>query len=289
MLWQLHRPEKSRSGWKFSALPGLFTEEFTYNIRWEFLDIATHSTSLWNKVSPFVIGWPDLDLYLSAMPLALITYILFFGDLVTGDEMIEHAQAARPDEKLELDSTRAHLATGIRNFIMALTAPFFSTQGVMWTGIQVILLKRWALGREKVDSFYDTVSSFYAFFIFTPVLFLLLPAVTLLQPLLPMALAVTLILTGFACATLALSLVKDATERGTMVVFAMALTIFDEPLMGMLVGILSIVALCGPKVFVPGHAEEEFGPVSEPHPKNEAHTKKDAHAKKGALQNESGV
>lgn len=276
-------------GFILAGVIGLFTEEFTYNIRWEFLDIATHSTSLWNKVSPFVIGWPDLDLYLSAMPLALITYILFFGDLVTGDEMIEHAQAARPDEKLELDSTRAHLATGIRNFIMALTAPFFSTQGVMWTGIQVILLKRWALGREKVDSFYDTVSSFYAFFIFTPVLFLLLPAVTFLQPLLPLALAVTLILTGFACATLALSLVKDATERGTMVVFAMALTIFDEPWMGMLVGILSIVVLCGPKVFVPGHAEEEFGPVSEPHPKNEAHTKNEAHAKKGALQNESGT
>lgn len=251
-------------GFVLAGVIGVFTNEFTYNIRWEFLDIATHTVSLWNKASPFAIGWPDLDMFLSALPLALITYILFFGDLVTGDEMIEHAQAARPDEKLEINSTRAHLATGIRNFLMAILAPFFTTQGVMWTGIQVILLKRWALGREKVDSFYDTVSSFYAFFFGTPILFLLLPVVTLLQPLLPLALAVTLILTGFACATLALSLVKDATERGTMVVFAMALTIFKEPWLGMLVGVASILLLCGPKVFLPGHKEEEFGPVSEP-------------------------
>nr|MBX2837773.1 xanthine permease [Gammaproteobacteria bacterium] len=122
------------------------------------------------------------------------------------------------------------------------------TQGVLWTGIQVILLKRWAEGKEKVDSLFDSIGSFYAFGL--PFLFIFLPLVTLLEPLLPLALAVTLILTAFACATLALSLVDDATERGAMVITAMAFSVF-EPWLGLLVGLIAVAALCGPSVFKP--------------------------------------
>ena len=162
--------------------------------------------------------------------------------------MIEQAQKSRSDEKLELDSSRAHMATGLRNVLMAIVAPFFATQGVLWTGIQVILLKRWAQGREKVDSIFDSIGSFYAFGL--PFLFIFLPLVTLLQPLLPLALAVTLILTAFACAALALSLVEDPTERGAMLITAMAFSVF-EPWLGLLVGFITVAALCGLNVFVP--------------------------------------
>jgi hypothetical protein len=74
--------------------------------------------------------------------------------------------------------------------------------------------------------------------------------VTLLEPLLPLALAVTLVLTAFACATLALSLVQDTTERGAMVITAMAFSTF-EPWLGLLVGIIVIAALCGFQIFMP--------------------------------------
>jgi hypothetical protein len=57
-------------------------------------------------------------------------------------------------------------------------------------------------------------------------------------------------LTAFACATLALSLVNDATERGAMVITAMAFSVF-EPWLGLLVGIIVIAALCGIQVFIP--------------------------------------
>lgn len=235
-------------GFVIAGAVGFFTGEFTYNIRWEILDVGAATVSLWEKASPFYIGWPPFETFLSSFPLALITYILFFGDVVTGNEMIEQAQTQRTDEKLELNSSRAHMATGIRNIIMGIIAPFFSTQGVLWTGIQVILLKRWAEGRDKVDSIFDSIGSFYAFGL--PFLFILLPLVTLLEPLLPVALAVTLILTAFACATLALSLVNDATERGAMVITAMAFSVF-EPWVGLLIGIITIGALCGFKVFLP--------------------------------------
>ncbi|MGQ9425697.1 hypothetical protein ACXYTJ_08520 [Gilvimarinus sp. F26214L] len=254
-------------GFLLAGVVGWVTGEISWNIRWEVLDVAGNAASLWQKASPLVIGWPSLDTFLSALPLALITYVLFFGDVVTGDEMIEHAQADRPDEKLETNSTRAHLATGLRNAIMGVIAPFFTTQGVLWTGIQVVLLKRWtSVDRDKVDSFYDILGSFYVFGL--PILFVLLPIVTLLQPLLPVALAVTLILTGFACAMLALSLVKDATERGAMVVTAMAFALL-EPWLGLIIGVVTVATLVGPKVFLPDHEVEDFGPITA-HKKPEA-------------------
>jgi hypothetical protein len=235
-------------GFIIAGSVGYFTGEFQYNIRWEILDVGASATSLWAKASPFAIGWPPVETFLAAFPLALITYILFFGDVVTGNEMIEQAQTTRADEKLELNASRAHMATGIRNILMGVFAPFFATQGVLWTGIQVVLLKRWSQGRDKIDSIFDSIGSFYAFGL--PVLFILLPLVTLLEPLLPLALAVTLVLTAFACATLALSLVQDATERGAMVITAMAFSTF-EPWLGLLVGIIVIAALCGFQIFMP--------------------------------------
>lgn len=246
-------------GFVFAGILGYFTGDFEYNIRWEILDVGTHAVGMWEKASPLYIGWPDLGMLLNALPLAFITYILFFGDLVTGDEMNQHAQAGRPDEKLDDNNNRAHISVGIRNIIMGVFAPFFATQGVLWTGIQVILLKRWGLGREKVDSFFDSMGSFYVFGL--PLLYVLLPLVTLLEPLLPLALAVTLILTGFACATLALSLVKDATERGAMVLTAMAFGIFAEPWIGLVIGLIAIITLCGFRVFIPDHKTDDFGPV----------------------------
>lgn len=241
-------------GFIIAGTVGFFTGEFEYNIRWEFLDVAGASASLWAKASPMAIGWPSVSTMLASFPLALITYILFFGDVITGNEMIEQAQESRNDEKLELNSSRAHMATGIRNMLMGIVAPFFGTQGVLWTGIQVILLKRWSQGREKVDSIFDSIGSFYAFGL--PFLFIFLPLVTLLEPLLPLALAVTLILTAFACATLALSLVDDATERGAMLITAMSFSVF-EPWLGLLVGIITVGALCGFKIFVPEPVAEK--------------------------------
>ena len=235
-------------GFVIAGIVGFFTGEFQYIIRWEILDVSASATSLWAKASPFMIGWPPIETFLASFPLALITYVLFFGDVITGNEMIEQAQTKRTDETLELNSSRAHMATGIRNVLMGILAPFFGTQGVLWTGIQVVLLKRWEQGRDKLDSIFDSIGSFYAFGL--PILFLLLPLVSLLEPLLPLALAVTLVLTAFACAALALSLVQDSTERGAMVITAMAFSVF-EPWLGLLVGIIVIAALCGFEVFVP--------------------------------------
>ncbi len=226
---------------------GFFTGEMDFNIRSGFLDVPALTASLWQKASPLVIGWPAPSMFIEALPLAFITYILFFGDVVTGEEMSKNAQPMRKDEKLDVNSNRLHMSTGIRNAAMAVVAPFFGTQGVLWTGIQVIVLKRWVSGRDKMDSIFDGISAYYVYGF--PALFIVLPIVTLLQPLLPIALAVTLLLTGFACATLALTTVTDSTERGAMVLTAMAFALFD-PWTGLLAGLATIAVVVGPHVFL---------------------------------------
>jgi hypothetical protein len=45
--------------------------------------------------------------------------------------------------------------------------------------------------------------------------------------------------------------VSDATERGAMLITAMAFSVF-EPWLGLLIGFITIVVLCGPKVFTQG-------------------------------------
>lgn len=231
-----------------AAIVGLITGEMDFNIRSGLLDVPELTASLWQKASPLVIGWPSPGMFIEALPLAFITYILFFGDVVTGQEMIKNARDSRPDETLDVNSNRLHLSTGIRNAVMAVVAPFFGTQGVLWTGIQVIVLKRWATGRQHMDSIFDGISAYYVYGF--PVLFIVLPIVTTLQPLLPIALAVTLLLTGFACATLALTTVKDSQERGAMVLTAIAFSVFD-PWTGLLAGLATILVVVGPHVFFP--------------------------------------
>jgi len=241
-----------------AGVVGWLTGEMQWNIRWGLLDVPTHAASLWEKASPMQIGWPSVEMFIASAPLAFITYILFFGDLVTGDAMIKNADSMRPDEKLDVNSSRAHMSTGIRNAVMGVFAPFFGTQGVLWTGIQVIVLKRWVTGRDKMDSIFDGIAGYYVYGL--PVLFIVLPIVTLLQPLLPIALAVTLLLTGFACATLALTQVTDTTERGAMTLTAMAFALFD-PWLGLAAGIVTIMIVVGPDAF---KAKKEPIPEADP-------------------------
>ncbi len=199
--------------------------------------------SLYQKVSPFAIGFPwermiDPDI----IALAFVGYIILFGDIVTGIEVLKEAIPHRPDERIEFDSTRTHLSTGVRNILMAFFAPFFPTQGSLWTGVHVIIVKRWAEGRQSMDSLYSGISSYYIFGV--PILFLYLPVVTGLKPLMPIALALTLVLTGFACAYVAMAIPRNATERGVVLLGGSAIALFS-PFVGMTVAFVATFALLG--------------------------------------------
>lgn len=75
-----------------------------------------------------MIGWPSQEMLIQSIPLALIAYIILFGDLVTGNEVLRDGLHARKDEHVDINLNRSHFSLAIRNAVMAIVAPFFPTQ-----------------------------------------------------------------------------------------------------------------------------------------------------------------
>ncbi|MDG1726676.1 MAG: hypothetical protein P8H57_05945 [Emcibacteraceae bacterium] len=195
---------------------GYLFDEFDFNIVNGFLNPPFNS--LWNKASPIVIGWPSFSYYINAVPIVMMTYLLLFGDLLTGKSIVEEHQNERPDDIIEFNMNRSHYALAIRNFLMAVTVPFFPTQGVLWAGAQIIVADRWKEGKEKLDHFIGGISAFYYYAI--PIGFLWLPIVTFLKPFMPVSLMLTLLITGIACSRLAFKTATQTIDRLIMIVLA---------------------------------------------------------------------
>ncbi|MCC3862575.1 hypothetical protein [Pseudemcibacter aquimaris] len=196
--------------------------------------------SLFEKVSPFAIGWPPLDYYIAAMPIVLMAYVILFGDLLTGKAIIDAGQQERSDDPVDVNFNRSHFAVSIRNFLMAVIVPFFPTQGVLWAGAQVIVTERWKEGKEKLEGLIGGIAAFYYYAI--PIGFIWLPVVTFLKPFMPVALMLTLLLTGIACGKLSIGLVKTHKEKAIMMLTALLLTFYD-PWIGLSIGALACLLI----------------------------------------------
>lgn len=227
-------------GFLIAAIIGPMVGEVSYDIQWGFL--IPPVGDMWAKMSPFSIGFPSLSMMIQAMPLAIITYIILFGDLVTGNEVIIEGQKRRPDDHIDINPTRSHISLAIRNALMGVSAPFFPTQGAMWTGVHVIIVQRWMQGKDAMDSLHSGLISYYGMGI--PILFFILPLVTGLQPLLGIALSLTLVLTGFACAYIAMAIPTNNASRGAVLMIGAGLAFF-EPWVGLVFGVVTTLLLVG--------------------------------------------
>lgn len=225
----------------FAALAGIIFGELTFDIQWGF--IALPFGDMWQKTSPLAIGWPDVSMYISGLSFAFIAYIAVFGDMITGIELVKDFAHERKDEKIDINTNRSHLALSIRNFIMAIIAPFFTTQGHLWTGTQVVIFQRWREGRESMDSIYSGIASFTLFGL--PALMVVAPMVSLLTPLLKIALVLTLALTAIACSSVAFKMIHKPMQLTVALMTAFALVSFSEPWIGILVGISAALVLIG--------------------------------------------
>ncbi|MCH2368408.1 MAG: hypothetical protein MK554_14500 [Planctomycetes bacterium] len=191
----------------------------------------------------FTIQNLDIEVFLAALPLALAAYVIGFGDIVTGTAILKSASAQRPDEKIDLDEHRTHLSLGIRNLVQAgICGPFFPLQGPLWTGAMVVVTERYRRGREAMRSIFDGISSYYLFGV--PLLLFCKPLVLLYQPVLGVALSLTLLLTGFACSYVALAIPRNRVEIGlTVLTGAMIATHSTE--LGLIVGLVASILLLG--------------------------------------------
>lgn len=164
-----------------------------------------------NEVSPFGIGFPGLNMFLEALPMMLVVYIIAFGDFITSKALIGEANEKRKDEKIDFDSNRSNLISGLRNVIQSITIPYATLCGPLWAAVTASVSERYKEGREQMDSIFSGVASFrIASFIGVS----LLPIVTLLRPVLPVALSLTLLVQGFVCTRIAMQYTETNAQKG---------------------------------------------------------------------------
>ena len=229
-------------GFLIAATIAYIIGEATLNITWgfKFPDVVT----LFERTSPFSIGFPPLNMYIDALPLVIIGYILLFGDIITGKAILKDAEKERPDEPLDVDVNKVHLSIAIRNFLGLIANPNFPTQGALWTGVHVVVAERWRKGPKEMPSIFDGLGSYYLMAI--PFLYVTLPFVTLMQPLMNIALNLTLVLTGFACAYVALAIPKTNAEMASALLIGLLVAFSGEYVWAaLLIGILLSVFVVG--------------------------------------------
>ena len=205
---------------KFGMLPailigvvvGPLAGEFAIpHVQWWPLIIVPDFADIWNQLSPFAIGWPSMKVWAAAIPVAIVTYIIAFGDFVTSEALIREADEVRQDEKIDFNANRSNLVSGIRNVAMSMTCPYTQMCGPLWAAVTAAVSQRYKESPKAMESIY---SGFGTFRLSTFVAVALLPISSLLQPSLPLALSLTLIVQGYICTQLAMNMCKTNIERG---------------------------------------------------------------------------
>ena len=174
--------------------------------------IPFHYGEVFQNFSVFSIELPSLQSFAAALPTAVAIYIIAFGEIVTAEAVLDEAKQARPEDKIRFSSNRTNIIAGVRNVILALFAPFTALAGPLWAAVTVFICERYKEGPKAMKTIFGGMGSFK---LSTAVCVLLLPVASLLEPILPVALAVTLLVQGYACAYIAVEQVKsDKTAAG---------------------------------------------------------------------------
>ena len=162
-------------------------------------------------VSPIGIGFPALDLFINALPMAFVAYIIAFGDFVTSEALISEASSIRDDEIIDFNSNRSNLVSAFRNLVQSIISPYVPLCGPLWAAVTAAVSQRYKEGRKAMDSIFSGVGTFrWSTFISV----MLVPIVSLVQPVLPVALSMTLLVQGFICTRLAMNMCDNDMERG---------------------------------------------------------------------------
>ena len=194
---------------------------------------------IFNTVSIFAVGVPSLSVFLKAVPLALICYVLAFGDFVTSETLVKEAQESRNDEHIDFNSSRSNLISGLRNFILGIFAPFPPLAGPLWVGMTVSVAMRYREGEKAMKSLIGGMSSFR---MATFLSVILIPIVSFMQPIMGVGSAITLLFQAYVCARIGMEYCKSNTDKSIAGVMAAVLA-FKGSGWALLVGILMNLAL----------------------------------------------
>lgn len=200
--------------------------------------------TLFTEWTPFAsnVGWPPLSLYLHAFPLVAAVYVVLFGELIQADALIDEAREVRKgDEDIHFDANRNNIIVGLRNMTMSCLGPDISMCGPMWAAMQVVVCERYKQGREAMDSMIGGMASFRWG---TFVSYFCLPIVTLVKPVLPIALALTMLVQGYVAVRVGILKARTFNDLGVAGVVA-AVLVTREASMAFGVGIVLCLLIYG--------------------------------------------
>ena len=170
--------------------------------------------ALWSQWTPFAdrIGWPAMQMYIAAAPLVVAVYVVLFGELIQAEALIDEAREFRHgDENVHYDANRNNIICGLRNITMSMIGPDLSMCGPLWAAMQVVTCERYKHGREAMDSLYGGVASF-RWGTFTG--YFLKPIVTLVTPILPVGLSLTMVIQGFVAVRVGILKARTFNDLG---------------------------------------------------------------------------
>jgi len=179
--------------------------------------------TLFTEWTPFAerIGFPPVHLYLEAAPLVAAAYIVLFGDLIQAEALVDEAREFRHgDEAVYYDANRNNIICGLRNITMSMVGPDASMCGPIWAAMQVVECERYKHGREAMDSLFGGVGSFrlgtFTGYFFTPI-------VTLVKPILPIALSLTMLVQGYVSVRVGILKARTYNDLGVAGIVASVL------------------------------------------------------------------
>ena len=167
------------------------------------------------------IGMPSAGQFVAALSLAIVAYVLAFGDILVLETMIDDCNKARTDEKIVFEVPRNHIITAIRNIFQGLFVPFLPLCGPQWTGGQALVVNRYKHATpEQEPSYWGGATSIFwgmsLAMVFHPLVQIILPGKLI-------GFGLTLLIQGYLCIYLALTLCKTNVQRGIAGIMAAAL------------------------------------------------------------------
>jgi hypothetical protein len=231
-------------------LAPLVSEASWPDIEWGFTN--PNFGLMFKQYTVFGVGLPDPSMFLTAIPTALAAYIVLFGDVLQSKAILDEADEIRTDEKIDYDPNRSHLIFGGRNVLMSIFGPDVVMCGPLWAAMQVVVVERYKQGREAMQSVFGGSGSFRWG---TNTGLLLLPVVTLVQPILGVALALTLLIQGFVSFRIGIMEAKSQRDLGIAGIVA-AILVTKGATWAFAVGILLVLLIYG-KNFFKGEPDKE--------------------------------
>ncbi|HHW38636.1 MAG TPA: hypothetical protein GXX18_15595 [Bacillales bacterium] len=176
-----------------------------------------------SNYSIFAVGFPPLDFFVKALPLALAAYIIAFGDILVVSSLLKSAEKVRKDEKITFSPGRNSLIVSIRNFIESIFMPYLPLSGPQWTGGQALVLNRYMnSSRKQVDSYWGGATGI---FWGMSIALMIGPIVTLFKPGVAIGMSLTMLIQGYLCGYLGMEILKEESnlQRGIAIIIGAVL------------------------------------------------------------------